>query len=106
MTDLARTDDPTTSQAAAAAVETKLKPGHLTVLDLLRKQGPYTDDELADAAVMRGVVGRHEQARRLIRTLRETHGLIVPFTYMEAGGEQATRRNVSGRYALLWRAKD
>lgn len=102
----ARRTDPVTSRDAAAAVESKLTDRHQKMLQIYalaahRKNG-LTDDEAADIAVTRRLVGRHEQARRLIRTLRELHGRLVPVMDKHDRKRQATRENVSGRRALVW----
>lgn len=106
---LARSDDPSTSKAAAASIDLTLSERHQAVHALYRDgQGRpdrdvgLTDDEGADLAVSAGIVARHEQARRLIRTLREAHGLLVPV--IGADGRQAERTNASGRRARAWKA--
>jgi hypothetical protein len=69
----------------------------------LSQQGGATDDEMAVAAVELGLCERHEQGRRLARTMRENHGLIVP--YLLPNGKQLTKLNASGREALCWKAR-
>lgn len=117
MTDLpARSTDPTTARDAAVMVDRKLSARHRAMLDVYvhHERGRHlslslalevappglTDDEAADRAVHARIVGRHEQARRLTRTLRE-HDLLVPVIDPDTGA-QVTRENVSGRRALVW----
>lgn len=98
---LARRTDPITSRLAARTVDLRLTERHRWILEWLAEAGTATDDELASAAVSAGLVNRHEQGRRLARTTREDHGLLVPA--LDENGEQLLRRNPSGRYALVWR---
>lgn len=102
MTIPARSTDPATSHDAAVMLDRSLTERHMNVLSILRAMGDATDDSVADCAVYNHVVGRHEQARRILRTLRE-HGLVVPYTDHDTG-QQATAINASGRRALLWRS--
>lgn len=99
---MARRTDPHTSKAAAAQVDLTLRNKHARLLMWLRENGPATDDEMAEAAIDLGLVIRHEQGRRLARTMRENHGLIVP--YLLPSGEQMEAYNPSGRLALCWQA--
>lgn len=99
---LARTSDPVTSQLAAYQVDLRLTDRHKQLLAWLRDHRPATDDEMAVASVRLGLCARHEQGRRLARTMREAHGLIVP--YLLPTGQQMTARNQSGRLALCWDA--
>jgi hypothetical protein len=101
---LARRGDPHTSHAAAGSLNHQIKEHHAAVLNWYKRQGPQTDDEVAQAMVDMRLTARSETARRWVRTLREEHdGLIVPYVD-PATGEQGTRRNVSGRFALMWHA--
>jgi len=98
---LARTNDPVTSKAAAEAVNLTLTDNHMRILQLLRELYIASDDQIADAAVTAGVVSRHEQARRLLRTLRDRTEFVQPALDEETGW-QKTQLNLSGRYALAW----
>ena len=104
-TPLARNTDPHTSKKSAEQVRKALTSNHLSVLRVLRDEGPLTDDQLADKMYRLGVGRRHEQARRWIRTCREEYGLIDPALDPETN-EQGTSTNASGREALLWRISD
>jgi len=99
-----RKNDPVTSELAGKSVKTTLTDNHFAVIDLLKEYGPLTDDQLADIIVRKQIVDRHERARRLIRTLRENHQLIVPSTNEE--GIQWASQNESGRWALMWEIAD
>jgi|DEB0MinimDraft_10_1074344.scaffolds.fasta_scaffold14248_7 hypothetical protein len=98
----ARTTDPETSHAAARALDHTLKSAHTYVLSWVRAYGPATDDHIAEAVVACGKFERHEQARRVIRTLRERHGLLEPV--VDDDGQPVTATNSSGRAAILYRA--
>lgn len=98
---LARTTDPATSKAAAKAVDLALNEKHFKVLQLLQQLYIASDDQIADAAVNAGVVERHEQARRLLRTLRDRTTFVAP-ALDEENSWQKTALNSSGRYALAW----
>lgn len=100
---LYRRSDPWTSREAAATVDRKLNAKHQTMLAVIRHMGPFTDDDASDRAVSRGYFTRHEQARRVIRTLRD-HLLIVPC--VDEHGVQRAKINSSGRKALLWEVND
>lgn len=97
---LARTSDPSTSRRAAESLNLELDDRHRGILALLRREGPLTDDGLAEIVVRAGYYDRHEKARRAIRTLREKHDLIV--AHLDADGNQAEATNSSGRAARLW----
>lgn len=101
---LARTTDPATSKAAAEAVNLTLTDNHLRVLKLLRGLRVATDDQIADAAVNANIVSRHEQARRLLRTVRERSTFVQPA--VNDVGQQLTLENDSGRQALAWCLSD
>ena len=100
----ARSSDPATSHAAAAALDHTLKRTHLSVLAWLAENSPATDDTIAAAMVARGVATRTETARRWVRTLREHHGLIV--AALRHDGTQIELTNESGRLALAWTTKE
>ena len=101
---LARTTDPATSKAAADHVDLTLTDNHMRVLKLLRGLRVATDDQIADAAVNAKIVSRHEQARRLVRTVRDRTTFIQPA--MNDVGQQLTLENDSGRQALAWCLSD
>jgi hypothetical protein len=97
---LARTSDPSTSRRAAESLNLHLDDRHRGILALLRREGPLTDDGLAEIVVRAGYYDRHEKARRAIRTLREEHDLIV--AHLDPEGNHAEATNSSGRAARLW----
>lgn len=99
---LARSADPITSHLAAQQLDLDLSERHRRLLAWLRDNAPATDDEMAVAAVALGLVARHEQGRRLARTMRENHDLII--AALTPDGAQMTARNPSGRLALCWQA--
>ena len=101
---LARTTDPSTSKAAAESIDLTLTDNHLRVLKLLRGLRVATDDQIAEAAVNAKITTRHEQARRLIRTVRERTDHITPA--VNEVGQQLTLQNDSGRQALAWCLSD
>lgn len=101
---LARRDDPHTSHASAAQVDLRLKDKHRTLLAWLVDHRYATDDQMAIAAVELGLCERLEQGRRLARTMREHHGLLVAMID-PATGVQLTETNRSGRIALCWTAR-
>lgn len=98
----ARDSDPHTSHLAAASLDHTLKSSHRYVLSWLRAYGPATDDQIADAMVAVGQFDRHEQARRVIRTLRERYDLIRPV--YDDDGQPVTAVNTSGRSAIMYEA--
>lgn len=95
-----RGKDPVTSKLAAKSLDLKLNDKHKDIWILLNDFGPFTDDELSDIAVSRGLAGRHESARRMIRTLRD-RGFIQAWIEPELQ-TQGMRTNASGRKAMLW----
>ena len=101
---LARTTDPATSKAAADRVDLTLTDNHMRVLKVLRGLRVATDDQIADAAVNAKIVSRHEQARRLLRTVRDRTTFIQPA--LNDVGQQLTLENDSGRQALAWCLSD
>ena len=101
---LARTNDPATSKDAAEAVNLTLTDNHMRVLKLLRGLHVATDDQIANAAVNANIVSRHEQARRLVRTVRDRTTFIQPA--LNDVGQQLTLENDSGRQALAWCLSD
>lgn len=97
---LARSSDPATSHAAARSLDFTLDSRHRVLLSWLEAYGPATDDGIADAMVAAKQCARHEQARRLVRTLRERYELIVPA--FDSDGNQQEAVNGSGRMARMW----
>jgi len=94
-----RHGDPDTSRRAAERVTTKITDRHLHALGALLDLDKATDDMVADRLVRDGVVERHEQGRRLMRTLRDRYGYVAPVI---VDGQQAIMVNDSGREALVW----
>ena len=99
--DLYRRNDPWTSRAAAEQVQRDIKGIHLAFLTHYVYNGPFTDDQLALWAVDANLCERHEQARRIIRTLRD-HRLVRPELVPGSATEVATAVNASGRSAILY----
>lgn len=97
---LARATDPSTSHEAAASLNFTLDDRHRILMSWLEEFGPATDDKIADRMVAAKQCARHEQARRLVRTLREQHKLIVPA--LDNDGNQIETVNASGRKARMW----
>ena len=97
---LARRTDPATSKAAAKKVNTTVTETHKQVLRLMLDMYNPTEDNVCEAAVDAGVVQRHEQARRIVRTLRDKQ-LVIPAIDGESGW-QLSGRNSSGCVALAW----
>ena len=98
---LARATDPATSAAAAASLDHTISNRHLAVLQLYRAFGPLTDDEAAVRAVEAGIANRHEAARRIVRTMRENHDLLV--AALDVDGNRVTHNNESGRAAVAYK---
>lgn len=98
----ARNSDPATSKRAAEQLSHKLSDRHHEILRHLKLHGALTDDQMATAMVEQGLWGRHEQARRAIRTVREHHRLMRAL--LNDDGTVATAENESGRQAILWEA--
>jgi hypothetical protein len=97
---LARRSDPETSHRAARSLTHKLTDKHRVLLAWLESFGPATDDKMADRMVASNQCARHEQARRIVRTLREQYGYIVPA--LDDDGNQRETVNSSGRMARMW----
>lgn len=97
---LARGGDPATSRKAADSLDLKMTSKHFAVLQLYRAFGPMTDDEAAVRAVDAGLAGRHEAARRIVRTMREKHELLVPA--VDVNGAARMHVNESGRLAAAY----
>ena len=95
----ARHTDPATSHRAAEQISHKITAKHLRALEVLLDLERATDDMVADVLVTDGIVARHEQGRRLMRTLRERYDYIAPAL---TDGVQATMTNSSGREGLVW----
>ena len=97
---LARRNDPETSRQAADSLDLHMAPKHFAMLELYRTFGPMTDDEAAVKAVDSKLSQRHEQARRVVRTMRENHDLLVPATNDD--GTVITHINESGRSGIAY----
>lgn len=96
---LSRRDDGDTSRMAAASIDTSLTERHEAVLGALVGICPATDLEMAQALSALGY-GREESCRRIVRTLREEHGRLVPA--LDANGQQLRHLNPTGRWADCW----
>jgi len=97
---LARRTDPATSLQAAQSLDLTLNRKHEQLLRIVGRLGRATDDEIADAAVKTDLTQRHEQARRLLRTIREKSNYLQPA--LDEHGEQIKHVNSSGRQAYAW----
>lgn len=96
----ARNTDPVTSRLAARTITTVISEKHLRILQVLIDLDVATDDQIATEAVNRGIVQRHEQARRLVRTIRDGSDYIRPA--LDDNLVQRTLVNDSGSPALAW----
>lgn len=96
---LHRNADGETSAMAAASVDTSLSEKHKRALAALVAVCPATDLEMAIALSGLGF-GREEACRRLVRTLREEHGRLVPA--LDSNGQQVRHLNPTGRWAEAW----
>jgi len=96
---LYRNSDGETSAMAAASIDTSLSERHQRALAALVAVCPATDLEMAIALRDLGF-GREEACRRLVRTLREEHGRLVPA--LDANGQQIRHQNPTGRWAEAW----
>lgn len=94
-----RATDPVTSRKAAEQLDLRIRNKHLEILRCLADLDEATDDDVANEAMIRGFVKRHEEARRAIRTIRDRTEFIIP-----AIGDhgQKIRENASGRCARVW----
>ena len=103
---VARASDPETSKAAAVSISRELGGRHKTVLFILGAMGQATDDELAERVLQTELttMNRHEQVRRVIRTIREDHDLMVPV--LDEDGNHLQARNISGRMARVWTVRE
>tara|TARA_R100001163_G_C5068390_1_gene208623 strand:+ start:11547 stop:11891 length:345 start_codon:yes stop_codon:yes gene_type:complete len=97
---LARRTDPATSLQAAQSLDLTLNRKHEQLLRIVGRLGRATDDEIADAAVKTDLTQRHEQARRLLRTVRDKTNYVQPAR--DEHGEQIRHVNSSGRQAYAW----
>lgn len=97
---LHRRGDGDTSAMAAASVDTSLSENHKRALAALVAVCPATDLEMAVALSGLGF-GREEACRRLVRTLREEHGRLVPACDPRTG-VQIRHLNPTGRWAEAW----
>lgn len=97
---LARRDDPATSSMAAESLDLDITERHEHIVSWLRRNGPATDLEMAEAMVAAGVFRREEAARRAVRTVREEHGLMVPA--LDHRGDLVRHVNSTGREADCW----
>ena len=97
----ARHSDPETSRRAAERVNLKITDRHLHALGVLLDLDEATDDMIAARLVRDGIVQRHEQGRRIVRTIRDRYDYIEPATDID--GTQLELVNESGNTALAWR---
>lgn len=97
---LARNTDPETSKAAAESLDLRISKKHERLLGIVEHFVQATDDQIAEYAVGCKITERHEQARRLLRTLRERTDYLEPV--LCENGEQLKLVNDSGRQALAW----
>jgi hypothetical protein len=95
-----RNTDPVTSRQAAKALNLDVTEKHRKVLHILEDLWVASDDQIAEEAVNAGIVERHEQARRLVRTLRDKK--FIEAALDEETGWQKSRLNSSGRCGLAW----
>ena len=96
---LSRTGDGETSQMSASMVDTTLTERHERVLAWVGPMCPATDLEMAQGLSAAGY-GSEESCRRVVRTLREEHGRLVPA--FDADGVQVRHLNTTGRWAECW----
>lgn len=103
-----RNTDPKTSRLAAEFVNDKYWTNkHLETLRVLLDLDEATDEEIMTEAVARGIVERHEQARRLIRTIRRTSVYVCPVIANDTNesdddGQKVKVNPFSGRLARVW----
>lgn len=84
---------------SASMVDTTLTERHERVLAWVGPMCPATDLEMAQGLAAAGY-GSEESCRRVVRTLREEHGRLVPaFDNM---GLQIRHLNTTGRWAECW----
>jgi hypothetical protein len=95
-----RASDPDTSRRSAAAVSTKITAKHLAAMQVLLELECATADMIADELVERGVVTRHEQGRRIVRTISENHDYARIATKLD--GTPIELENVSGMAAQAY----
>ncbi len=100
---LARNTDPETSHLAAKSLNLELADKHLRLLTWMATHQPATDEAMSFAVIAAGDSDRHDQARRVVRTLRETHGMLVPA--VGENGEVIRHRNSTDVWADCWVAK-
>lgn len=96
---LSRSGDRETSKLAAASLDIDLSQKHRVALGIAEQMCPATDLEMALEMSRRGL-GREESCRRLVRTLREEHGRLIPA--LDANGQQLRHLNPTGRWAECW----
>lgn len=99
---LARQSDPETSHRAARSLDLKLKPKHVAALRVIatrQRAEDLTDDGLSEIIVDFGIAQRHEQARRIVRTLRENYGFLQ--ISQQESGLPVVATNSSGRLAQV-----
>ena len=98
---LARTSDPATSHLAAKSLDLQLKQKHLDALAVIANcahREDLTDDALSELLYEYKIVARHEQGRRIVRTLRENYGFL---RFATVEGEPVVTANRSGRLAQV-----
>lgn len=91
---VARRSDPGTSHAAARSVE-RLRDRQQAVLDLLRRLGPMTDEEIAQAYAQFDLPKQSPSGLRTRRSELQHAGFV------EDSGERRTTE--SGRSSIVWR---
>jgi hypothetical protein len=98
---LARSTDPDTSHDAQRSLDLQWDDQHEEALKVYRQHGPLTDIQAAnEMCKLLTFSSNMETNRRLIRTIREEHGRLVPS--IGTDGEQIKSTNPSGRQALCW----
>lgn len=101
----ARTSDPETSHEAAASISRKaLSDGQRTILNLLRKFGPMTDEEILEELAEMGWRNQKVRTASSARTRRKeiTQDDIHKDRPIKDSGER--RKTRSGRNAIVWEA--
>lgn len=102
MTGLARSTDPQTSHDAERSLDLLWTTEHESALRIYSYMGPMTDIQAAEELCKIWLFSDSmETNRRLIRTIRENHGRLVPA--LDAEGNQIQSKNPSGRWALCWK---
>ena len=95
----ARGSDPDTARQSAEQITTRITGKHLAAMQILLDLEAATFDMVADELVRHGIVQRHEQGRRLMRTICEDHDYA---RLVELDGKPMTLPNASGREAQCY----